>query len=293
MTRRDAALIMSSGRRIGYRLYGADTPPRLLYLHGRPGSRAEVGLYDEALLLDLGICIVAMDRPGYGLTDPLDDLDPLSRARDAADLLEHLDLDDVTVQGTSGGAVPALAAAVLAQARVQSVTLTSAGGLHDPGGTFDDYPEDFRAELLRERDDKAAARRDAEDFAAQLRDDPIGAWHSVTSHWPADERSLLEVKADVLVEDSREAVTHGGLGYFVDNMSSWQPWPQAILDLDVPVHVFHGEGDQWAPIEGVRQMLAPLRTVLWTTYPGDHFSPWITEERQRAMLAVATEAREG
>lgn len=117
ISERDDVLILPSGRRIGYRRYGADASPRLLYLHGRPGSRVEVAMYDEDLLVDRGLCAVAMDRPGYGWTDPLDALDPLARAQDAAALLDHLDLVDVTVQGFSGGGVPALATAVVARDR--------------------------------------------------------------------------------------------------------------------------------------------------------------------------------
>lgn len=286
MAARDDVLILPSGRRIGYRLYGADSRPRLLYLHGRPGSRAEVGLYEEDLLVERGMCAVAMDRPGYGATDPLDTLDPLVRAQDAAHLLEHLEMDSVTVQGVSGGGVPALATAAVARPRVRSVILTSAAGLIDPAGPFEGYPPDYLEELLRERDDKPAARHDAEVFAGALKSDPMAAWRGATAHWPEDERALVEARADVLIEDSAHAVTLGGLGYFVDNMSAWQPWPEAILQLDVAVHVFHGERDQWANLDGLRHSLAGLPDVRWTTYDGDHLSPFLTLQRQAAMLDV-------
>lgn len=287
MQARDDVVILPSGRRIGYRLYGAESRPRLLYLHGRPGSRAEVGLYDEGLLVERGLCAVAMDRPGYGATDPLEALDPLSRAQDAADLLEHLELDDVTVQGVSGGGVPALATAVVARSRIRCVILTAAAGLIDTNGAFEGRTSQFLEELLRERDDKPGARRDAEVFAEALRSDPMAAWRSVTEHWPEDERALLESHADVLIEDSLQAVTHGGLGYFTDNMSAWQPYPEEILQLDVPVHAFHGEHDQWAGLDALKRALAGLPKVHWTTYEGDHLAPFLTLERQAAMLDLA------
>ena len=56
------------GRRVGYRRSGADTRPALLYLHGAPSSRAELGDYEPGLLEEQGICAVAVDRPGYGAT---------------------------------------------------------------------------------------------------------------------------------------------------------------------------------------------------------------------------------
>lgn len=287
MSTRDETLILPTGRRIGYRCYGADTTPRLLYLHGRPGSRVEVGVYDEDLLVERGLCVIAMDRPGYGLTDPLDTLDPLSRAQDAADLLAHLDLAGMTVQGFSGGAIPALATGVVAQERVRAVIVTSGGLLNDPNGTLEGYPPDYREGLLRERDDKPAARRDAEDFAAALREDPVGAWRDATAHWPEAERAALAANEELLIEDSAQAIAHGGLGYFLDNMASWQPWPTEFDALDLPVHVFQGEGDQWALIALARKAFAGLRDVRWTTYDGDHFSPFVTRDRQAAMLDLA------
>lgn len=70
-------------------------------------------------------------------------------------------------------------------------------------------------------------------------------------------------------------------------MASWQRWPPEFDALDVPVHLFHGEADQWALIGLTRQALAAIREVHWTTYDGDHLSPFATRDRQAAMLDVA------
>ncbi len=113
----DDVLLVGGGRRVGYRLFGADARPNLLYLHGAPGSRAEVGLYELGLLEERGVCAVAVDRPGYGATDPLDDLDRLARTRDAVAVTEHLGMAHFVVQGTSAGGQYALACAVLCPAR--------------------------------------------------------------------------------------------------------------------------------------------------------------------------------
>lgn len=42
----DDVLHVAGGRRAGYRLFGADTRPVLLYMHGTPSSRAGVGDYE-------------------------------------------------------------------------------------------------------------------------------------------------------------------------------------------------------------------------------------------------------
>ena len=121
-------VLQVGGRRVGYRRSGADTRPALLYLHGAPSSRAELGDYEPGLLEEQGICAVAVDRPGYGATDPLDDLDLLARTRDAVAVAGHLGMTRFAVQGTSGGGPYALACAALMPDQVQAVILTSAGG---------------------------------------------------------------------------------------------------------------------------------------------------------------------
>ena len=96
----DEVLRVAGGRRVGYRMSGADVRPALLYLHGSPSSRAEVGDYEPGLLEERGVCAVAVDRPGYGATDPLDDLGMLARAKDAVAVAEYLGMAQFAVQGT-------------------------------------------------------------------------------------------------------------------------------------------------------------------------------------------------
>ena len=134
-------VLRAGGRRVGYRLSGADARPGLLYLHGTPSSRAEAGDYEPGLLEERGVCVVAVDRPGYGATDPLDDLDLLARTKDAATVAGRLGMRRFAVQGTSGGGPYALACAVLMPDQVQAVILTSAGGCIGEEGGLDGMPE--------------------------------------------------------------------------------------------------------------------------------------------------------
>jgi pimeloyl-ACP methyl ester carboxylesterase len=79
---------------VEYRLSGADTSPALLYFHGSPGARTEVGDYEPGLLEELGICAVSADRPGFGGTDPLDGLDLLARTGDAVAVAGQLGIHE-------------------------------------------------------------------------------------------------------------------------------------------------------------------------------------------------------
>lgn len=57
-------------------------------------------------------------------------------------------------------------------------------------------------------------------------------------------------------------------------------WPGA--------HVFHGDSDSLAPLPVLRRSLAQAACVKEERiYPGgNHFAPWVTRQRQAAMLAL-------
>jgi pimeloyl-ACP methyl ester carboxylesterase len=275
------------GRRVGYRLSGAAAPPSLLYLHGTPSSRAEVGDYEPGLLQERGLCAVAVDRPGYGATDPLDDLDLLARTQDAVAVAGHLGMARFAVQGTSGGGPYALACAVLMPDQVQAVILTSAGGRIGGENGLDGMAEGVAEGWRQEWRDPEGARDRLEMAMAGLRADPLGSLLSLTSTWPANERDWLERSSAAMAEDTAEAARQGGIGWWLDGQAAGRPWPFDVAEIRAPIHIFHGDSDGMAPLPVLRRSLAPAARVQERIYPGgNHFAPWVTRDRQAAMLAV-------
>ena len=284
----DDVLRIGGGRRVGYRLLGADARPALLYMHGTPSSRAEVGDYEPGLLEERGICAVAVDRPGYGATDPLDDLDLLARTKDAMAVAGHLSMAQFAVQGTSGGGPYALASAVLMPDQVQAVILTSAGGHIGEDGGLDGMPEAIAEGWRQEWRDPDGARDRLEAAMAELRGQPLAGMRKLTSTWPADERDWVEKNSEAVAEDTAEAARQGGVGWWLDGQAAGRPWPFDLAEVRAPIHVFHGDTDSLAPLSILRRSLARAARVREERiYPGgNHFSPWVTRERQAAMLAV-------
>jgi pimeloyl-ACP methyl ester carboxylesterase len=103
-------LALPDGRVLGYAEYGHPEGRPLLYFHGFPASRAEAwGVHKIARRHR--IRIIAIDRPGFGLST----FQPGRRITDwPADVLalaEHVNLKRFAVMGTSGGGPYALACA--------------------------------------------------------------------------------------------------------------------------------------------------------------------------------------
>ena len=132
------------GARLAYRVAGGESKPVLLFLHG---WALDLRMWDpqEAALRE-DYRIVRMDRRGFGASTGGGD--PLTDARDAHALLEHLGIARAFVVGMSQGARAALALATLAPERVSGLVLDGAPAVE--GLVQQIWPDEVPvAELLR------------------------------------------------------------------------------------------------------------------------------------------------
>ena len=101
-------LPLSDGRILGFDDVGDPAGAPVLYVHGTPDSR-RARHPDDGLATAAGVRLVAVDRPGFGLSTP----DPTgtvgSFADDAIALADHLGLEAWRPFAWSGGATYALA----------------------------------------------------------------------------------------------------------------------------------------------------------------------------------------
>lgn len=91
-----AKLTLPDGRKLGYAQYGLLTGKPVFYLHGFPGSRLEAAGFDN-LCLEVGIRLIAVDRPGMGWSSPHPGRTLLDHPKDIEDLARHLELDHYSV----------------------------------------------------------------------------------------------------------------------------------------------------------------------------------------------------
>ncbi len=134
MPRQPESTRLSDGRRISWAEYGEPTGSPVVYFHGGNGSRLEAAWFDTAAR-EIGIRIIAPDRPGFGQSD----FDPrrslLSTSDDVVALMDALGVDRAGVFGLSGGGPHALAMAYRAPERVAGVAVVSGVTPPDARGT--------------------------------------------------------------------------------------------------------------------------------------------------------------
>ncbi|MGV3016648.1 alpha/beta fold hydrolase [Rothia sp. 88186D007BW] len=122
---RPHSFVYEGTRRIAWHEFGQTNSPvaTALYCHGTPGSGYEA-LFLDGAAKELGIRIIAPDRPGLGQSDPVAHRRVSTWAEeDAAALLEHLGLGQISVIGFSGGGPYAMSLAALYPHKVDQLIL--------------------------------------------------------------------------------------------------------------------------------------------------------------------------
>lgn len=97
-------VVLSDGRSLGYAKFGSLTSafPPILYFHGFSASRLEGALFANAARA-LGACIIAVDRPGMGLSTFKPKRAILEWPKDVLELADNLNIIQFHLLGVSGG----------------------------------------------------------------------------------------------------------------------------------------------------------------------------------------------
>ncbi|WP_245899357.1 alpha/beta fold hydrolase [Nonomuraea indica] len=265
---------LRDGRALGWAAWGpADGAPVLFFSGAAMGRSLGFG---ADVLGRLGVRLVAVERPGLGVSDPAPDRTLLSWPGDVRELVSGLGLEGgVRVVGFSHGAPFALACAAAGVVTAAAV-VSGLDELTHPGLPVDPAV----AGLL------AAAADDPEAFEATFARDG-GAemmWGLVTG--TSGERDLA-VYTDPAFEPAyrrslAEGFAQGAAGYARDLVLAFRPWPFRVEDIRVPVVLWYGghdPGTVHSPdhgavlarrIPGARRHLLPEEggSLLWTRAEG-------------------------
>ena len=102
MLRENCYLYLKDGRRLGYLECGDPKGKPVLCFHGYPGSRLDFRWLEQAAG-NRGLKLIAVDRPGIGLSDPVEPRSLTDFGGDIEELMERLRLKRPVVMGVSGG----------------------------------------------------------------------------------------------------------------------------------------------------------------------------------------------
>jgi len=239
----DQVLRLADDRVIGFVDYGPGDATPVLWCHGAPGSRFEPAWLQRAATA-AGLRIVAMDRPGYGLSTPQPGRGIGDGARDVLLLAEHLRVERFVTVGVSTGGVYALATAARAPDRVIAALMCCAvGDMSWPPGRATMHGPQVHA--VWDAPDRVAAMAAATDAYGDGFSKLLGGGMSGVLA-PSDEDMFADSAWMSAAMNGFSAMsTFGMAGYVDDRIADGRGWGELDLHaIACPVTVLHGELDR-------------------------------------------------
>jgi len=307
----DRVVTLADGRRISAAEWGAADGRAVFLLHGMPGSRLLCP--DPDATMDLGIRLIAIDRPGYGRSTPLPGRTVADGAADVAAVAAVLGIDEYGIVGWSSGGPYAIAAAAVRdtatrpRGRLRAIAVVASDApIDEVGAGVADLDPDLRRRVEAARRGDPAIVDVMAGRLAWYRDDP-GQMLRL-----ADE-NLTTDGADALAEDPdarlrarprvraaldamfAEGARQGVEGFVEDWIATVVPWGFRFGDVDVPVDLWWGERDALTGREHAEALARLLPAARLTVVPDAGHSVAMTHWREilEGLLRSWATASEG
>lgn len=259
----------ADGKRVAFTESGPANGHPVFFLHGTPGSR--IGVLPRPFELSRRrVRLIAIDRPGYGMSDRRAGRDVASVAQDVAAVADELGIQRFSVAGRSGGGPHALACAALLPDRVRSVVALvsiappDAEGLEWFAGMTESNVTAYRLTraaladpslmpaMLRSLAVDTGAL--ATDFIAErlihelpVADRRIVADTGIRRLLLAGFRTAVTNPENLLVADPADPGLTYLAGQFDDHIAFCSPWGFDPRDIGCPTLVWHGGTDVYSP----------------------------------------------
>ncbi len=126
----DQQIRLPDGRFLGFDQYGRADGRPLFYIHGSPSSRLEFRIFgSDALVQSLNARLIAVDRPGIGLSSFQPNRRLLDFPNDLLALADYLKIEKFSVFAYSLGGPYGLACALAIPERLEKVGIISGAAL--------------------------------------------------------------------------------------------------------------------------------------------------------------------
>ncbi|KAH7233385.1 Alpha/Beta hydrolase protein [Fusarium tricinctum] len=273
---------LSDGRHLGYHEYGDPKGLPVIYLHGSPDSGVTLSGFEDPLAKRLGVRWIAPDRPGIGHSTYQPNRKVLDYPADLRSLIEHLELDQYRIIGTSGGTGYTLACAqALPRDALLAVGICAGVGPWEAGSAG--QSETMRQLMMIWKSQNQEFVKYLENIFLAAAQDPDpskmeAVWkEQLKGFQPADREVLATPDAlQSAVKVFRQVYAQGGAGHGMEMKLITEPWGFQIEDIDYEgIRLWYGSADENTSPEMGRYMAERLPKSVYKEYPGEtHYSMW-------------------
>jgi len=258
---------LPDGRRLGYAEYGVPNGKPVLFFHGSLGS-SHVHADMAEITAQREVRLIAVDRPGYGLSTPKHDRTFLNWADDIATLMDDLGIEHFSIIGFSGGTPYPLACAFRMPSRVQKIALVAPFAPLDAPGVMEGMSPMAGGLYALAQANPAELRAT---FAA-LAPTPSALLGAVTASVGEWEKKVLLNRAAEFSLEYAQILSNGTEGIASDYILFSGNWGFPIAQIKTEVHLWSGTIDQNTPPAMTNYLAAQLANSQVHTLQGEgHF----------------------
>jgi len=242
-------LYLRDGRRLGFSDLGDPEGFPMFYFHGFPSSRLEAIAADE-IAAKQHVRLIAIDRPGIGLSDMKAHRTLLDWPDDVQELADSLQIDRFSALGISGGGPYLMVCAYKIPQRL--VSCGSVCGLGPVGNAWDIQSMSFvnRIGLSLAQNSPFTASVLMAGISSLISLYPEMIIHLMAGDAPECDKIALkdETFKDVMMKAAQESLRTGSAGLSQDLIIYSQDWGFELSDINIHVHLWHGEKDTTLPV---------------------------------------------
>ncbi len=254
------------------------------------------------VLYQLGIHLIAYDRPGYGGSTRRPGRQVVDAAEDVEDIAAFLKLDDFSVVGRSGGGPHALACAARLPHKVRSAAVLVS--LAPPDAEELDWFEGMTESNVREyrnaRENLTLLRSTLVQNADAMRSDPMAVLKDLDEELPDVDRHVV---ADagirrMLHKNFQAGIKQSADGWIDDAVAFSMSWGFDPKEITVPTLLWHGENDVFSPVNHFTWLAGRIEHATVVLQPSAaHFAAvpvlpkvlgWLREQAKADAAAITT-----
>lgn len=251
-------VLLEDGRKLVYADLGDPNGKPTFYFHGYPSSRLE-GKIMHKKANEVGLRLIAVDRPGLGLSDFQPNRKIIDWPNDIRELADLLEIQNFSILGFSTGAPYALACAYCLAERINVVTMISALGSveFELKGLYLNHRFIFRMAKYLPLLFKAL-------FwwirCRQLRKEDGGERYFKINFKKFSEKDKILLQGssilDNIAEAHCEAFRRGLKGLTHEAKLIGSPWGIDLekIPKEVDIYLFHGVEDKIAPVTATKEI---------------------------------------
>jgi pimeloyl-ACP methyl ester carboxylesterase len=282
----DARIRLHDGRLLGYAEVGDPADKPVFFFHGVPSSRL---LHpDKSITEALGVRLILMDRPGFGLSDFQTGRTLLDWPDDVAEVADLLGFDRFAVVGASGGGPYVAACAARIPQRLTAAAMVGSMGPVDAPGVTNGMPWVRWAGTSIGRHAPWLLRPLMWLLQNPGRN-PDRFFERYTAHNPAADRVLLdqpEIRA-MLKASYAESARQGIRGFAWEVRLVSRSWGFRLEDISIPIQLWHGEKDTSTPLAMALHMAKAIPNCQVTLFPDEGHFVLFTHWREILTVLVS------